>query len=63
MNTSALYCQDAVAQRAATQMEILPWRVQQHERSADRLEQLARTAEDMQRRAAINKMQKKMSAA
>ncbi|MFT3967767.1 MAG: hypothetical protein QM690_17990 [Sphingobium sp.] len=59
MSAATLYRQNAAAQRAAAGKESLPRRRQQHERSAERWEEMARAAEETERRTAINDVQKR----
>ncbi|MGB3927514.1 MAG: hypothetical protein WBL20_00990 [Sphingobium sp.] len=54
MSAADFYHQQAAAERVAAQKEMLPQRRQQHERSAERWEEMARSAEETERRTAIN---------
>ena len=54
MSAADFYHQQAAAERIAAQKETLPQRRQQHERSAERWDEMARSAEETERRTAVN---------
>jgi hypothetical protein len=62
-NVSAadIYYQNAASERLAASKQDLPNRRQQHERSAERWEDMARGAEETERRSRINEEEKRAS--
>ena len=51
---SSIYHENALAERAAAETELLPLRRMQRERSAEFWEGMARQAEELERQSAIN---------
>lgn len=54
MTGSSIYHENALAERATAEMELLPLRRIQRERSAECWEGMARQAEELERQSAIN---------
>ena len=63
MSAAAHYNHNAATARLAAEIETLPQRRRQHERSAERWEEMARAAEETERRAAANEADKRARAA
>jgi hypothetical protein len=59
LSDAHLYRQNAATERAAAAKESLPRRRLQHERSAERWEEMALAAEEIDRRTAINEAEKR----
>lgn len=59
LSAANFYNERAAAERIAAEEEILPQRRMQHERAAERWEQMAQSAQETQRRAAINEADKR----
>lgn len=59
MSAAAHYNHNAATARLAAENETLPQRRRQHERSAERWEEMARAAEETERRAAANDADKR----
>ena len=61
MSAADFYHQNAASERLAASKADLPNRRRQHEHSAERWEQMARDAEETERRTLSNKAQKRAS--
>ncbi|HEX7783930.1 MAG TPA: hypothetical protein VF509_14075 [Sphingobium sp.] len=63
MSAANFYNERAAAERFAAEKEILPQRRQQRARSAERWEEMARSAQETERRTAINEADKRAKTA